>query len=456
MALAHFFAKQKIGVELWDKSPRSDFIKSSQNLVNICTLEEQGVTFCFDAESKTVKADFALLVPSPGISPRSELFNVDGVSCLPKLGELELGIQLFAEGRGARQIVITGSNGKSTTTALIHHILKSTGFNSVLCGNIGEPVIEKLPDDILDLYSRQDLILTVEASSYQLENCEICKPDVAVMLNLTENHLERHGNISAYLEAKKNLVRRFDSNSTLVVNSDDAYSKNYSEGIAGVIRQFGSTEGCAAQIDFDSGQIGFIRDREIVYSQRLGCLIGAHNLYNISAALLACQSVGCDLKSAIQAAYRFEGLEHRLEQVLLASKFLAINDSKATTVSASIAACKAVVESGLQRKIILLLGGVEKAGSDWTELVKYINQYPEAFEQLWLFGECAEKLKAIFETRLTTRIFNQLASTAQDIKSALTESNLLLLTPGCASFDEFTDFEDRGRFFKGLLRGLYS
>lgn len=455
IAVAKFFVNIGAEVEVWDQIPRTKFLKFPQNAESLNYLENIGVRFCFDSESKTVDNKVSLLVPSPGISPKSALFKIEGVEAVPKIGELELGMEIFSEAYAAKQIVVTGSNGKSTTTALIHHILKSLNLNSILCGNIGEPIIEKVPADVLDNVRNDERILTIEASSYQLEDCKRCKPDVAVMLNLTENHLERHGDMASYLEAKKNLVRRFDEDSTIVINADDTSSNQYIKDSESQILHFGASSNCAARIDFESKQIKFASENfEVAYVQDRGHLMGGHNLYNIAAAILACHAVGCELQKSIDAAYEFLGLEHRLEKISVGTCGLAINDSKATTVSASLAACKAVVESGLKRKILLLLGGEEKSGSDWAPMVNYISQNASEFKQLCLFGACREKLRLVFATTvIPTELFESLSSAVPQLKIRLGADSLILLSPGCASFDEFTDFEDRGRSFKGLLAG---
>lgn len=453
LALVRFFLGLGISVELWDQLERDSFLKSKTNQDSLRQLEDRGVIFKFEGEKQAILDDIALLVPSPGIPPSSPLFAISKFAELPQIPELELGMQLFAEAYKTPQIVVTGSNGKSTTTALIHFILKKLNFNSVLCGNIGEPIIEKLPSDFLESNSKLDCILSIEASSYQLENSTRCQPNVAVVLNLTENHLDRHGSMANYLEAKKNLVRRLRQEASLVINDDDTFLPAIRDGVAGIHKTFGVSRNCNACIDLNAKQIIFRANAgSEVFNQNHSCLIGAHNLYNVAAAILACESMGCNLKSAIEAAYEFKGLEHRLEMIRLPGDRLAINDSKATTVSASLAAVKAVVASNLNRKINLLLGGEEKKGSDWRPLFDFISENKKSFEQLWLFGACKDKLSREFSNLpIEIKIYSSLASTKVEMLQLLSDRNLFLLSPGCASFDEFSDFEDRGRFYKSML-----
>lgn len=454
VALARFFSSMGIIVDLWDEALKEQFLVSTKNNENFVELSKKGVRFSFKNEPKLVTSDCSLLVPSPGIAPASDLFHVSGVSQLEQIAEIELGIQILVELCDARSVVVTGSNGKSTTTALLHFLLADLGFNSRLCGNIGTPVVELIPISFLDeVPTIENLILSVEASSYQLEACKLCRPEVAVMLNLTENHLERHGRMSEYLEAKKNLVRRFQGNETLIINLDDENSGKFCEGILGKHKGLGQAPESDARIDLKNRQIIFKRvGRDYTYQQSRGNLLGQHNLYNIGASILATETVGADLGAAIEAAYKFKGLEHRLEFLTPSLDCWLINDSKATTVSASLAACRAIVDSDLNRKIILLLGGEEKAGSDWSSLLEYVEQNQSSFERIYTFGACQNKLHAIFEeSAVPIYVFENLAEACCALKPILSNTNLALLSPGCASFDEFSDFEDRGRFFKAFF-----
>lgn len=452
VSLSHALLRLGAKVTLWDERPRSELNEFQKKKFE--ELKLKGLQTSFGGEAKVVGDDFALLIPSPGIPISSPLFQVPRVFSLTQVSELELGLQLFSEIPNAKQIVVTGSNGKSTTVALIHHILSSLGKKSVLCGNIGTPIFDVLPENpFAKTLPDTPLYLVVEASSYQLENFKFHAPDVAVILNLTENHLDRHGSMENYFRAKKNLLRSFRPHHTLITCAYDPWSRRFEEGVPGLHRRFGEDDNSELILNFEEMTIRKQGAASPLLKQSDCLLIGRHNLGNVAAALLACMAVGSDPHEAAKSVANFSGLEHRLERIPLSGGAIAYNDSKATTVQASVAACNAVIASNSTSPIVLMLGGQEKEGSDWQPLIELCRSQSSRFQALVLFGECRDKLSALFgRIEVKLELCDDFSEAVHRSKDLLKSGSVLLHSPACASFDEFDNFEQRGEEFKRLLQ----
>ena len=415
--------------------------------------EDNEIYFEIDGEKLKQKLqNVRLAVLSPGVPVDSAVCSVLNREGVPFISELELGIELQA----LPSIVVTGSNGKSTTVSLIHEMLKKAGWDSVLCGNVGIPVIASC--DLGENKSVQDAnkVLVVEASSYQIETCNILKPKVALLLNISENHLERHGDINRYLRIKSKIFERQDRNDLAIINADHAKIAGLYPGIRARVSAIGVSKKdqkyhTYSRIDYrPSASVDKIDFEGESYDISSSKLRGIHNRYNISAAICAVREMGVAAEIIQAAINDFQPLEHRLEMVGKIKQIDCINDSKSTTVASSAAALSTVLAERGQAKITVMLGGLSKAGS-WDPLCKLLKENLSALNKVVCFGKDAGLIGNYCKTfQVPFIVCANLESAVREAFRLTNPQDILLFTPGCASFDEFKDFEARGRAFKQL------
>ena len=377
-----------------------------------------------------------LIVPSPGVPADAPLLQAARANGVTIWSEVELADR-FLHGR---LIGITGSNGKTTTTSLIEHILKNAGFSTILAGNIGTPLIAQVE------HTRDDSITVVELSSFQLELIETFRANVSVFLNLTPDHLDRHHTLEAYGRAKARIFENETEADSAVLNADDPATTPLVPAKPHVY-WFSRKQRVA--------QGAFVRENEIVFRHdgqeepvlRLKeiPLPGAHNVENVLAAVVATRLAGASAAAIAKGVRSFAGVEHRLEFVAEIGGVRYYNDSKATNVDATLKALDA-----FPGRILIVLGGKDK-GSDYTLLQRPLRE--KAILAL-LIGATAEKI----EKQITGSVAIERAGTierAVEIAShAARPGDLVLLAPACASFDQFQNYEQRGRVFKELVRQL--
>ncbi len=462
VASAGFFRRLGIGVLVVEKMREDDFNARGKYLDQVRELRASGVKVYFGVDGVDVLRfldSVGLVVVSPGISHRSPVYQALQGAGVKLVTEFELGIELYRELRGARSIVVTGSNGKSTTVSIIEHVLKHAGIPSHLCGNIGTPVVSELGlEDFKGGKISEKVALVVEASSYQLEGCTELKPNIGVLLNVSDNHLERHGNMENYLAAKENLFMRQDGNDIAILNNDDKLVSEVAARVKSAVFYFGRNGPQA------SGKMGAFFDYEpseardqLVLSLGDGKEIldlsdlklpGTHNRYNAAAAVLSLRLQGVALDCIVSGLPSFMPLEHRIEYVRSAHECLVFNDSKATTVAATVAAFNCIKESFPDKRITLMIGGEAKEGS-WLPLMTILKESLGRINPVVCFGRDGEMLfvKCI-GTGLAAEKFGTLKGATSYILEKSLPSDVVLFSPGCASFDEFLDFEDRGRKFK--------
>jgi UDP-N-acetylmuramoylalanine--D-glutamate ligase len=402
----------------------------------IAKLHAAGVTLELGGHHERTFLAQELIIPSPGVPADAPLLQSARAKGITIWSEIELAYR-FLKGR---LIGITGSNGKTTTTSLVDHILKGAGYSTILAGNIGTPLIGRVDA------SRDDTITMLELSSFQLELIETFRPNIGVFLNLTADHLDRHRTIAAYGAAKARLFENQTEEDFAVLNADDSATTPYAPSLPQVY-WFSREQRVAQGAYLLSGEIIFRRNgrEEAVLKREDIALPGAHNLENVLAAVAAARIVGADVNAIARGVRSFAGVEHRLEFVAEIGGVRYYNDSKATNVDATLKALDAF--SG---RILVILGGKDK-GSDFTELQKPLRE--KAILAL-LVGAAAEKI----EKQITGNVAIERAGTierAVEIAShAAQPGDVVLLAPACASFDQFQNFEHRGRVFKELVRQL--
>ncbi|WP_339631334.1 UDP-N-acetylmuramoyl-L-alanine--D-glutamate ligase [uncultured Sneathiella sp.] len=388
------------------------------------------------------------LILSPGVPlthpaphPVVELAKKAGASVI---GDVEIFLQ---EKEAGRIIGITGTNGKSTTSALIHHLLSKAGKSSALGGNIGTPVMD-LPE--LD----EDGNYVLELSSYQLDLTPSWHADIAVLLNITPDHLDRHGDMAGYAAVKRRIFQRQNEDDVAIINIDDPLCEHIATCLA--IHGEGRIIPVSTTTPVDSGVAvidGRLEDRSFgdqswtMDISKIGSLRGRHNWQNAAAAVAAARSAGLTSDEICAGLLSFGGLPHRMEEVGRWNNVLFINDSKATNAEA---AEKALTSFD---NIFWIAGGREKAGGI-TALVPHFGRIREAF----LIGEAADNFESTLKGKVPVRKCNELEDAVRQAADAAFRSGyreaIVLLSPAAASFDQFESFEARGDAFRAAAKRL--
>jgi UDP-N-acetylmuramoylalanine--D-glutamate ligase len=372
------------------------------------------------------------VVKSPGVPAQAPVIALARSREMCVIGELELAWRMLP----GEFIAVTGTNGKTTTVELIGHIHRLAGVPVAVAGNVGAA--------LSGLVGRlqQGASVVCEASSFQLEDTLAFAPEAAVLLNVAADHLDRHGTMSAYLAAK---LRVFANQSAcdlavLPVGFEP-------ERLPGAAQRLGFGEGPGAELSLRDGLLCWEREPLLRASELR--LRGRHNLENAMAAAAVCLARGLDLE-AVRAGLRdFAGVPHRLEEVSSSDGVLFVNDSKATNVSSTLVALRAMADAGLPAHLIL--GGQGKR-QDFTQLRDAVARSCRA---VYLIGEDAPAIAdALKGSSVPLRECGDLERAVAEAARAASAGEVVLLSPGCASFDQFTDFEARGERFRELARSL--
>ena len=394
--------------------------------------EMSGVTV--EPQTEAAFRDADLVVISPGVPADLDLLNGVRARGVPVIGELELAAP-FLQGH---TIGITGSNGKTTTTALTGHILEQSGIACQVGGNIGKP-----PASMVET-SRPDQWNVLELSSFQLETIATFRAHVAVCLNVTPDHLDRHHTFDNYAAAKRRVFETQQAGDFAVLNADDPTCVAYAACARGQLHWFSLDRSVAPGAWLDNGTIRM--DGERLLEAREIPLRGRHNVENTLAASIAARLAGAGLPQIAAAIRTFPGVEHRLEFVREIGGVAYYNDSKATNVDATLKAIDAF-PGGLW----IILGGKDK-GSDYTVLREPLRAKARA---ALLIGAAAPKIAAqLGEDAGPLLQCGTLAAALEEAHRSAEPGYTVLLAPACASFDQFENFEQRGRVFKELVGKL--
>ena len=371
--------------------------------------------------------DYDIVIKTPGISLKD--FDTKGV-------EITSQTDLFLSQFHAQTIGISGTKGKSTTTSLIYHLLKTSGRDAILTGNIGIPCFDIMED------IKPESIVVYELSAHQLEYVHN-SPRVGVLLNVFEEHLDHFGTMERYKQAKLNLLRFMGEDDTAVIH--DSLLNDSIRVIASGAKQ----SRVFNLYDFDN-----LIDREALP------LKGDHNLLNVKAALLACDAYGVDWRELVPHLYTFKPLEHRLERVGTFGGVTFVNDSISTIPQAAISACQA-----LQRVDFLLLGGFDR-GIDYQPLADYLQQHP--VPHLLFTGKAGERMMQLIgpSTSSVTEVaepveaptqmffYSSMEEAFSYISSHAKPGDVVLLSPAASSYDQYKNFEERGAKFKALAQAF--
>ena len=413
--------------------------KSEAQLQNeIAALLDRGISIETGHHGERTFRDQDLIVVSPGVpSDQPQLQHARALG-IPVIGEVELAFR-FLQGR---VIAITGSNGKTTTTTLVGEILAKSGRNTLVGGNIGTPVISLVGK------STPESLVVLEISSFQLETIQQFRPWIAAILNITPDHLDRHHTFQAYIDAKARIFENQQANDFAVMNADDPTCASSSvRNVNSSLYWFSRKQDLVKGTCLKGEQIVFRGEAEEtpVMSRSDIHLKGAHNLENVLAAVTIAMLAGCRPEQIRKAVSEFRAVEHRLELVATVNGVAFYNDSKATNVDATMKALES-----FPGNIHLILGGKDK-GSDYSILNPLLR---ERTRRTYLIGAAAEKIGAQIQGATPLVRSGTLDRAVQQAFAAATPGDVVLLAPACASFDQFENYEHRGRVFKELVLSL--
>jgi len=381
-----------------------------------------------------------LCVASPGVPWRAPVLEEARRAGLEVISELELASRFV---RGS-MVAVTGTNGKSTTTALTAHLLEACGLRAPAGGNLGTPLSDLLEQDGPEVHH------VVECSSFQLMGCTTFRPRVAVLLNVTPDHLDWHASMEEYVEAKRRIFLRQQAGDTAVWNARDSLVAGIVAGVRADLLPFGLSRRSSG------GRPSFWVEEEALWTDldgeaRAWCpaaevpLAGPHNLENVMASAAAAATLGCPLERLREALPSFRALPHRMERVLERRGVAFVDDSKATNVAA--ARCAVLSFAG---GLHLVLGGRDKGG-DWEGLRADLGG---RVRRIYLLGEAAGLIAGALEG---VAPMQTCASIEEAVSAAWAEAgpgDTVLLAPGCASQDMFRDYAERGEVFAAAARGL--
>ena len=438
IASAKFIAERGGTVALYDKKPVetwSDEAKSLREKFGVGLIDENLPSWLLD--------QIDLVVISPGVPtnsiPARYVDRKDG----EVIGEVELAYR-FLKGR---IVGITGSNGKTTTTTLIGELLKNAGFETLVGGNIGTPLLNLTENSTAETWS------VVELSSFQLETIKDFRANVAIVTNVTPNHLDRYDFFSDYAAAKHRLFMNQTAEDVAILNADDEITASWKQGLKAKIVMF------SVKKELDDGL--FLRGRDLVcrangrekiLTTRDEIFVrGLHNVENVLAAFAAGIACGASPDSMRETVKNFKGVEHRIEFVADISGVKFYNDSKATSVDATSKALEALSEEA--GKTILILGGRGK-NAPYSPLVPLIET---SVRKIIVVGEDGDNIESQLENHAEIVRAGSMADAVRKSFEAAEKNDSVLLAPACASFDMFKSFEQRGEVFKaevGKLNGL--
>ena len=446
-----FLEKKTKKIYLFNDTPIPD-----QDLPLKQKYENRGVTFLVGEDRFNRLNEVKVIILSPGVDGRTPRFSRLREKGIQIISEIEVASSLLPA--HVPIIAVTGTNGKSTTVSLIHHILKTNNMKSFLTGNIGMPLISQVEA----IGRNADSVVVIEVSSFQLEEIIYFRPYIGIILNITPDHLDRYADTAEYFSAKLNLVKNQESSDYLVLNGDDRVLREHvhdNPPVFGQARRLWFMRTRAKASDTAIEIFASLHEEEVhlhpggfsspgetleKISLKGNPLRGLHNLENILAAATAARLLGVSSKHIETSITSFHGLAHRMESVGKIGKVEFINDSKATNVDAALKSIDSISEP-----MVLILGGKDKGG-DFAALGNAIR---ERVERVLLIGQAAPTIRSHFPGQ---KALEKKLVDVSDLEEAVKKGwqilekkgGVVLLAPACASFDMFNNFEHRGDVFR--------
>ena len=413
----------------------SDAGKISNTVKN--KLIHSKISFEENSHKNAERFNPGLVIKSPGISDNSDIVKYFDSKSVKIISEIE-----FASVYCNSKIIgITGSNGKTTTTTLTHKLISDAGYSCSISGNIGNSFSSVSENDV-------DFSV-VEVSSFQLDGIENFKPHIAIITSITPDHLDRYINFEAYVDSKFKIIKNQSDEDYLIYDSDcktiDKYIK--SNKIKSRLLPFSTKKKVKQGAYFFNNEINIITDKNKINMPTDNFLVkGNHNIKNAMAAATVANLLKIRKETIRKSLEHFQGVEHRLENVLTINKVKYINDSKATNVNATYYALES-----MESPTVWIVGGVDK-GNDYSDLTKVVNKRVKAIICLGLNNlKIMDHFENVVEYIVETKSMEEAVNAAYKVSSS---GDCVLLSPACASFDLFDDFEDRGRQFKAAVRKL--
>ena len=399
---------------------------------------ERAVEFILGKADKASLEGVDVCVASPGVSLETEIMQTVIACGIPVWSEIELAY-LYDKGE---VIGITGTNGKTTTTSLVYEIVKAYNKNTLLVGNIEIPYTGRVHDSV------EGGATVAEISSFQLETMLTFKPKVSAILNITPDHLDRHKTMENYADVKKSIAKNQDENDFCVLNYDDAVLRAFGEECKCKVVYFSSKEKLSDGLYYADGKIYIARDgdSEVFVDTWDVNLVGVHNFENIMAAVGITMSFGVPLDIIREVVKKFVAVEHRIEYVETIDGVKYYNDSKGTNTDAAIKAIYAMPST-----TVLIGGGYDKN----SEFDEWVSHFPGKVRKLVLIGQTSEKIAAACDKiGFKDYIFAESLEEAVKLcKENVKEGDCCLLSPACASWGMFKNYQQRGDMFKAFVRG---
>lgn len=436
VAAAKLFKKNSFDVFLSDSTPEEKIEQKFKD-----EIKSEGIAYEFGGHSEKVY-DCDLMVVSPGVPQSSAVIQSALKKGIEVISEVEAA-SWFSKGR---VIAVTGTNGKTTTTTLIGEIFKDAGYNTFVCGNIGTAFSE-IADKTND-----DSIVVLETSSFQLDNIKNFKPFVSVMLNITPDHMDRYDSFDKYAESKMKIADNQNESDYFVFNFDDELVRKSAEtGVKAKHSAFSLNsdvkkkfESGAYVDNYDLIYFYYMGEENVIDTQKL-IIKGQHNVYNTMASVISAKIFGIEKEFIKKTVENFKGVEHRLEFVRDINGIKFYNDSKATNVNSVWYALQ-----GFNERLVLILGGKDK-GNEYSQIEKEVKEH---VKHIIAIGESKQKVYNYFRNIIPTTVASSLEDAVNKAASNAKSGDVVLLSPACASFDMFDNYEHRGREFKRIVNSL--
>ena len=377
-------------------------------------------------------------VISPGVPKDIDIIRKAGKLNISILGEIE-----FASKFTDKPIVaVTGSNGKSTTVNILFEMLKVGGYKPLLAGNIGKPFSKGIYELLNDLIEVDIIIL--EISSFQMEYIKHFSPHILIYTNISPDHLDRHGSMEEYIKMKLEASKNIKDDSCVIYNIDDIQLERALSQISKIKEPF-SIKSQNVLFNINGNNLFGPSDEKLLSLDDIN-IPGKHNLFNFLAAATCSHLLGVPQDHIVRSIKTFKGVEHRLEHVALINDVEFINDSKATNIDAVIVAINT-----FKKPIVLILGGYNK-GANFRLLLPHIKS--SHVRDIVSYGDAGGQINTDLGDAVRSVLVTDLNSAVKRAQSMAAPGDIILLSPGCASFDEFSNFEERGNYFKSIV-GTY-